>query len=104
MNPAGRRPMARELDRRRHRAWADGLPDVAVPTAVDDGGRQVTRMLPFSKEKIIPRAYRHTYAQRHADAGVDVTVLQELMNHRQVPRLRATTASAPGGAVRPLTG
>jgi hypothetical protein len=21
----------------------------------------VTRMLPFSKEKIIPRAYRHTY-------------------------------------------
>jgi hypothetical protein len=41
-------------------------------------------MLPFGKEKIIPRAYRHTYAQRHADAGVDVTVLQELMDHRHV--------------------
>jgi hypothetical protein len=41
-------------------------------------------MLPFSKEKIIPRAYRHSFAQRHADAGVDVTVLQELMDHRHV--------------------
>ena len=83
-NPAGRRPMTGGWISACHRAWADELPDVAVPTAVDDGGRQVTRMLPFSKEKIIPRAYRHTYAQRHADAGVDVTVLQELMNHRQV--------------------
>jgi integrase len=83
-NPAGCRPMTDEWISTCHRAWVDGLPDVAVPTAVDDGGRQVTRMLPFSKEKILPRAYRHTYAQRHADAGVDVTVLQELMDHRQV--------------------
>ena len=83
-NPAGRRPMADVWISSCHRAWADGLPDVAVPAIVDDAGQQVTRMLPFSKEKIIPRAYRHTYAQRHADAGVDVTVLQELMNHRHV--------------------
>ncbi|MFI6808957.1 hypothetical protein ACIBO6_28780 [Streptomyces luteogriseus] len=26
--------------------------------------------------------YRHCYAQRHADAGVPVDVLQELMDHR----------------------
>ena len=83
-NPAGRRHMTDDWISTCHRAWADGLPGVAVPTAVDIGGRQVTRMLPFSKEKIIPQAYRHTYAQRHADAGVDVTVLQELMDHRQV--------------------
>ena len=83
-NPAGRRPMTDEWISTCHRAWVDGLPGVAVPTAVDDGGRQVTRMLPFSKERIVPRAYRHSYAQRHADAGVDVTVLQELMNHCQV--------------------
>jgi hypothetical protein len=44
----------------------------------------VTKLLPFPKEKIFPYAYRHTYAQRHADAGVDVTVLQELMDHRQI--------------------
>jgi integrase len=83
-NPAGRRPMSDDWISECHRAWADGLPDVAVPTAVDEGGRQVTKMLPFSKEKIVPRAYRHNYAQRHADAGVDVTVLQELMDHRHV--------------------
>jgi len=83
-NPAGRRPMADGWISSCHRAWADALPDIAVPTAVDDGGRQVTKMLPFGREKIIPRAYRHTYAQRHADAGVDVTVLQELMDHRHV--------------------
>jgi len=83
-NPAGRRHMTDEWIAACHRAWADGLPDVTVPIAVDAGGRQVTRMLPFGKEKIICRAYRHTYAQRHADAGVDVTVLQELMDHRQV--------------------
>jgi hypothetical protein len=40
--------------------------------------------MPCSKERVVLRAYRHTYAQRHADAGVDVTVLQELMDHRQV--------------------
>jgi integrase len=83
-NPAGRRPVADSWVSACHRAWADALPDIAVPTVVDDGGRQVTKMLPFSKERIIPRAYRHTYAQRHADAGVDVTVLQELMDHRHV--------------------
>ena len=83
-NPAGRRPMSDDWISSCHRAWADALPGIAVPTAVDEGGRQVTRMLPFGKEKIIPRAYRHSYAQRHADAGVDVTVLQELMDHRHV--------------------
>ena len=50
--------------------------------AVDSGGRQVTRMLSFNKEKNFLYAYRHTRAQRHADACVDVTVLQELMDHR----------------------
>jgi len=30
----------------------------------------------------LPYAYRHTYAHRHADAGVDVTVLKELVSRR----------------------
>jgi hypothetical protein len=76
--------MSEDWISQRHRNWVDGLPEIAVPTAVDNGGRQVTRMLPFGKDKIIPYAYRHTYAQRHADVGVDVTVLQELMDHRQI--------------------
>jgi hypothetical protein len=39
-------------------------------------------MLPFDKKRIIVYAYRHTFAQRHADAGVPVDVLRDLMDHR----------------------
>jgi integrase len=44
----------------------------------------VAKQLCFDKEKIFPYAYRHTYAQRHADAGVPVDVLRQLMDHRQL--------------------
>ncbi|MEV4640660.1 site-specific integrase [Actinoplanes sp. NPDC049548] len=81
-NPDGRHPMRGGNLSGRHRRWINHLPDIAVPTAVQIGGTTTTKMLPFDKEKISPYAYRHTYAQRHADAGVDVTVLRELMNHR----------------------
>ena len=30
---------------------------------------------------ITPYSYRHSYAQRHADAGVPIDVLRELMDH-----------------------
>jgi hypothetical protein len=66
----------------RHRTWVDSLPDVQVATVIEQDGQQVTKMLPFDKAKIVPYAYRHTFAQRHADAGVDVTVLKELLDHR----------------------
>jgi hypothetical protein len=35
----------------------------------------------FDKARIIPYAYRRTYAQRHADAGVAPDLLRELMDH-----------------------
>ncbi len=38
----------------------------------------------FDKSKIVLYAYRHTYAQRHADAGVGIDVLYELMDHRKL--------------------
>jgi hypothetical protein len=38
----------------------------------------------FDERKIVLYAYRHTYAQRHADAGVGIDVLCELMNHRKL--------------------
>jgi hypothetical protein len=57
----------------RHRAWADELP--ALRTR--DGAQ-------FDKAKIVPYAYRHTYAQRHADAGVGIDVLAELLDHRNL--------------------
>ena len=36
---------------------------------------------PFDASLITPYALRHSYAQRHADAGVPVDVLKELMDH-----------------------
>ncbi len=40
--------------------------------------------LPFERSLIAPYALRHSYAQRHADAGVPVDVLKELMDHVSV--------------------
>jgi integrase len=40
--------------------------------------------VPFARTLIVPYALRHSYAQRHADAGVPVDVLRELMDHRSV--------------------
>ncbi|MEV0131434.1 site-specific integrase [Dactylosporangium sp. NPDC050688] len=81
-NPHGRKPMTAANISERHRHWVTQLPDVVIPTVVNVGGTAATKLLPFDKMKITPYAYRHTYAQRHADAGVDVTVLRELMDHR----------------------
>jgi integrase len=39
---------------------------------------------PFDPALITPYALRHSYAQRHADAGVPVDVLRELMDHAAV--------------------
>jgi len=57
----------------RHRTWVDALP--ALRTR--DGAE-------FPTARITPYAYRHTYAQRHADAGVPVDVLAELLDHRNL--------------------
>jgi integrase len=40
--------------------------------------------VPFDPGLIAPYALRHSYAQRHADAGVPVDVLKELMDHASV--------------------
>ncbi len=42
------------------------------------------RPVPFDPSLITPYAFRHCYAQRHADAGVPVDVLKELMDHVSV--------------------
>ena len=47
-------------------------------------GHTVTRQVPFPRETITPYCWRHTYAQRHADAGVEVDVLCELLDHTNV--------------------
>src|SRR5215470_2110867 len=72
-NPDGRKPMTIDMLEGRHREWADQL----GPLRTRDGAE-------FDTAKIVPYAYRHTYAQRHADAGVPIDVLAELLDHRNL--------------------
>lgn len=60
-------------------------------------------MVPFDKDKIFLYAYRHSYAQRHADAGVPVDVLKSSCLTGSCPPPRATTGSAKYAAERPST-
>ncbi|MET8624686.1 hypothetical protein ABZW30_13170 [Kitasatospora sp. NPDC004669] len=79
----GTRPISVARLQALHRAWVESLPQLRVPTKVEVDGQPVTHLLAFDKSKIFLYAYRHTYAQRHADAGVPPDVLQQLMDHEQ---------------------
>ncbi|WP_409468350.1 hypothetical protein [Streptomyces sp. HC307] len=81
-NPQGTKPIGSIGDA--HRAWVDSLPDIMMPVVVEADGQLVTKMLPFDKSKIFPYAYRHSFAQRHADANVYPDVLMDLMDHREL--------------------
>lgn len=59
------------------RAWADAIPVLNSDVPGPDG-----LPLPFDRLLIFPYAFRHSYAQRHADAGIAIDVLKELMDHR----------------------
>jgi integrase len=72
-NPDGRVPITEYQLSSRHRVWIDALP----PLLRADGTE-------YDKTRIVPYAYRHTYAQRHADAGVPIDVLGTLMDHRSL--------------------
>ncbi len=61
-----------------HRIFADAIAHLLT----DADGQQVDPAL------VVPYAYRHSYAQRHADAGIAPDVLRELMSHRS---MRTTT-------------
>jgi hypothetical protein len=54
----------------------------------------------FDKARVVLYAYR--YAQRHADAGVPIDVLRELMSHRKFDTTaRAGRARPPPRSRRP---
>jgi hypothetical protein len=61
------------------RAWADAIPLLDSDLPGPDGAP-----LPFDRSAIYPYAFRHSYAQRHADAGVGVEILKELMDHKDL--------------------
>ncbi|OEJ22981.1 hypothetical protein AR457_37900 [Streptomyces agglomeratus] len=60
-----------------------------MPIEVEVEGEPVTKLLPFDKGRIFPYAYRHSFAQRHADKGVKPEVLKDLMDHRQLQTSQA---------------
>jgi integrase len=72
-NPDGRRAISRDTLDDRHRQWVTAL----GPLTTRDG-------VPVDPARLIPYAYRHTYAQRHADAGVPIDVLAKLLDHRNL--------------------
>jgi hypothetical protein len=69
-NPYGRRAMTYRHLANMHRDWIDTLP----PLLQSDNSE-------YDKTQIVLYVHRHTYAQRHADAGVPVDVLRDLMGH-----------------------
>lgn len=70
-NPDGCKAISISMLEGRHRDWVDTLPTLHTRDGVA-----------FDKTKIVPYAYRHSFAQRHADAGVPIDVLAELLDHR----------------------
>ena len=72
-NPDGDRSITVTGLEQRHREWVDTLPTLRT----SDGAE-------FDKTRAILYAYRHSYAQRHADAGVGIDVLAELLDHRNL--------------------
>lgn len=59
------------------RLWVDSIPALDSEELGPDG-----MPLPFDRSRIFPYAFRHTFCQRYADAGVQLHVLQSLMDHK----------------------
>jgi integrase len=81
----GRRPIAANTWASELRAWADRLKlfegwldaEGGLHFQRDAAGKPVA----FDPARIVPYALRHTYAQRHVNAGTPVEVLKDLMGH-----------------------
>ncbi|EQD66535.1 transposase, partial [mine drainage metagenome] len=76
-NPDGTRPASPNWLDRVMRQWVDALPRLDGPER-DANGRPV----PFPRHRVFPYVFRHSFAQRHADAGTPVDTLKELRRAR----------------------
>jgi integrase len=70
-NPTGRLAMCSPTLSNRVTKWIK-----TIPPLLDEDGTE------FARECVYLYALRHSYAQRHADAGVPIDTLQKLMDHR----------------------
>ena len=89
-NPDGRKAISRTTLQARHRDWLATLPTLRTRDGIE-----------FDKSRVVPYGYRHTYAQRHADAGVPIDVLAELLDHRSfsMPPVCRSSGIASDGRV-----
>ena len=76
-NPHGRTAITAFTFAFAHRVWVSQMPVLSTSDGIE-----------FDKRRVFLYAYRHTYAQRHADAGVPIDVLRELMDHRKLDTTR----------------
>ncbi|MEU0249747.1 tyrosine-type recombinase/integrase [Streptomyces sp. NPDC006235] len=103
-NPHGIKTISEDLLAQRHRTWLNGLSDLYVNVVVETDGRRANQQIPFDKARVFLYAYRHSYAQRHADAGVAPDVLKELMDHPQLSTTQGYTGWASNDGGRPSSG
>jgi hypothetical protein len=71
-NPDGRRAITFSIAFH-HRGWIDTIPQLRTADGIE-----------FDRRRVVLYAYRHSYAQRHADAGVPIDVLRQLMDHSKL--------------------
>lgn len=72
-NPDGRRPLVVGGVNMILHKWLALLPALVDVDAT-----------PFDAKRVVPYAFRHSYAQRHVDNGTPVEVLKELMGHESL--------------------
>ena len=82
-NPDGRKAISRTTLQARHRDWLATLPTLRTRDGIE-----------FDKSRVVPYGYRHTYAQRHADAGVPIDLLAELLESMTTSQRYVTAAGS----------
>lgn len=78
-NRDGTKPNSESVFSKLHREFIDSIADSFVTTVRGPDG--IERQERFNPRLVVPYAYRHSYAQRHADEGVAPDVLRDLMGH-----------------------
>jgi integrase len=78
-NPHGTGTYSEAVFTSAHRKWVDLIAGQLVTTVTGEDGTQHEQV--FDRLAVIPYAYRHSYAQRHADQGVPPDVLRDLLGH-----------------------
>jgi integrase len=81
-NPDGTATYNEPVFTNTHRQWVNSIAHLLVTTATGTDG--TPREQVFDRLAVIPYAYRHSYAQRHADEGVPPDVLRDLLGHDKI--------------------